>query len=274
MKKKHSTLSNKIFLLFFILLLLNIHKLFAQQAIWTGISNNQWTLASNWNPSVVPSTMSSVIIPNGTPNQPTLNTSNIIVDSITIQAGATFNLGTMGSIVNVTVLRVNGTLNFNTIVANTVNVAGDFSGTGTVIMGGAGIAHVLNLSGANNNIATLNTTGNTNSQIHYNGTVAQSVFVSPNYRILSIDNSSVKTLTGVGLCTVNQTFNVTAGATFSMGNSPTPPSLSTASAGSFATTINAGCTFDFGTVSPKTVTIGTAAGGNFTCNGTLNMAGI
>src|SRR6185437_8998555 len=66
---------------------------------WVGTTSTNWSTSSNWNTNVVPTNSSSVTIPSGTPNMPTLSgTGN--VSSITINSGATLTL-TAGSVLNV-----------------------------------------------------------------------------------------------------------------------------------------------------------------------------
>ncbi|WP_428742991.1 T9SS type A sorting domain-containing protein [Tenacibaculum sp.] len=56
---------------------------------WSGSTDNDWSTASNWSPSVVPPTNSDVIIPSGLTNYPTAS-SAVTFNSLTINSGASF----------------------------------------------------------------------------------------------------------------------------------------------------------------------------------------
>lgn len=108
----------------------------------------------------------------------------------------TLNLGTVGNTLNVSgSATIDGTLNFGTTVAKTVNITGDLINvSGTINMSGAGLAHNLNLGGAANAISVLTTSGGSGSTITYNRAGDQTVFGSNNYINLTISGGGNKTL--------------------------------------------------------------------------------
>ena len=73
---------------------------------WTGSVNSDWSNAANWTPAQVPSALTDVTIPAGTPSQPTLS-ANAFTGNLTIQpGGAILDLGTF-------TLQVGGDLDVN-----------------------------------------------------------------------------------------------------------------------------------------------------------------
>ena len=86
---------------------------------WVGTTGN-WNLASNWNPSGIPTTADDVIIPAGTNNSPTLNNSGA-ARSVTVNSGATLALGA-----------------FTLTVGGNVFADGPITGTGSVAINAAG----------------------------------------------------------------------------------------------------------------------------------------
>ena len=86
---------------------------------WTGATSNAWALATNWSGGVIPDAITTVTIPSGTTNAPTISTA-VSVKKITIASGATLTL--------------NNTLS----ISDSLIVNGTLSGTGTVNMNGGG----------------------------------------------------------------------------------------------------------------------------------------
>ena len=95
---------------------------------WTGATSTNWTLASNWNPSIVPTSSDSVRIPSGMPFMPTVS-SSVNAARVTINSGATLTLlstGTLnayGNIIN------NGT--FTAVSGSSVSFNGNTAQTVT-----------------------------------------------------------------------------------------------------------------------------------------------
>lgn len=75
--------------------------------------------------------------------------------------------------------------------ARTLTVNGDLSGSGTLDLSGI-IGNNLILNGANNSIGTF--TSITGNAVTYNRAGAQTIFGSPNYRLLYLSNTGIKTL--------------------------------------------------------------------------------
>ena len=113
---------------------------------WTGATSN-WNLASNWNPQVVPTTADDVVIPSGTPNNPTITTS-CSAKSLTVNTGATLSLGAfncqvLGNVVADGAITGTGALQLSTtsqirgtlpslIVSGPVTASGTVSATGNL----------------------------------------------------------------------------------------------------------------------------------------------
>ncbi len=260
-KKIYPGLIKITFVLFFCLLFLSG---IAAPNTWLGGTTN-WSTATNWSTGIIPGTGDDVTIP-VTSNNPVLSASTVI-NSIVINSGASLSLGTTAITLSTnSTAQIDGTLDFGTGAGKTLTIGGSLSGAGTLnLTTSTTTGQTLNLAGATNTIGTFTTSATAPlSTVNYNGAGNQTVFVSSNYRNLNISNSGTKTLTGTGTCIVNNTLSIPS-ATFSMGSAATPPSLQVVGAGSVAS----GATFDFGTVSVKTVTF--QAG--LSVSGTMNMSG-
>ena len=81
---------------------------------WTGATSTNWSVAANWNPQVVPTNTDDVVIPSGPSNMPAVTTS-CSAKSLTVNTGATLNLGT-----------------FNCTAAGNVFADGAITGTGAI----------------------------------------------------------------------------------------------------------------------------------------------
>ncbi len=92
--------------------------------------------------------------------------------------------------------------------AQTLNVLGDLSGTGTIYFDVRNSVHNLNLSGANNSIGGFTVNGGNDFTIDYNG-ADQQVISANNYDLLTISGSGTKTMQGD--VTANDIVNVSAG---------------------------------------------------------------
>jgi len=111
-----------------------------------------------------------------------------IAGNLTINNNTTLSLSTAAATWNIAgSATIDGTLNFGTNVAKTVNISGDLiDATGTINMTGAGLAHTLNLGGANNALTTFTTTSGSGSTVNYTSASAQQVFSSTSYQNLTI----------------------------------------------------------------------------------------
>lgn len=121
---------------------------------------------------------------------------------------------------------------------HTVTVSGDLDGEGTLKMNGNGLAHTLNLGGANNLIPLLLTTTGSNSTINYIRNGNQQVFESANYQNV--------TTSGSGLKTISEDITINA-----------------------ALTVNANTTLDFDTTEERLITVN----GNLSGIGSIRMSG-
>jgi hypothetical protein len=79
----------------FLLLILLCEKIFPINYVWTGTSNNLWSNTANWAPAGVPGGVDNVTINAGTPFSPFLP-GNVTVTNITVNTGATLDVGLSG----------------------------------------------------------------------------------------------------------------------------------------------------------------------------------
>ena len=93
--------------------------------------------------------------------------------------------------------------------AQTLNVLGNVSGTGTIYFDVRNNIHNLNLSGANNALGGFTVVGGNNFTVDYNGT-DQQVISANNYDLLTISGSGNKTMQGD--VTANDIVSISAGA--------------------------------------------------------------
>ena len=134
-----------------------------------------------------------------------------IAGNLVINNNATLSLGNAAATWNIAgSATIGGTLNFGSVIAKTINLAGNLiDATGTITMIGAGLAHTLNLDGANNALSTLTTQAGSGSTINYISAMAQQVFPSANYQNLTVSGGGTKSLTGA--TTINNNLTLTAG---------------------------------------------------------------
>ena len=66
---------------------------------WSGATNTNWSLASNWQNSKLPSAGSNIIIPSGLANYPLLNGTTVL-GNCSVQTGATLNLNSDTLVIN------------------------------------------------------------------------------------------------------------------------------------------------------------------------------
>ncbi|SDB81321.1 beta strand repeat-containing protein [Williamwhitmania taraxaci] len=134
-----------------------------------------------------------------------------IAGNLIINNNATLALGGAPATWNIAgSATVDGILDFGTVLAKTLNLTGDLINvTGTINMTGAGLAHTLNLGGANNALSTLNTTAASGSNVNYTSALAQQVFASANYQNLTVSGGGTKSLQGA--TTVANTLTLTSG---------------------------------------------------------------
>jgi hypothetical protein len=155
---------------------------------------------------------------NGSVN-PTFNNFSTAINGTSVTMGGTLT----GMTVNGTFTMSNtSTFDFGTS-ARTVDVIGNFTGI-TITMQGAGLAHVLNLSGGTNTCTTLNTTAGSGSIVEYKYAGDQTVFASANYRNLRFSGSGNRSLGAA--TTVNNNLTVSGGNTLYFGGAANTTTIS------------------------------------------------
>lgn len=95
---------------------------------WTGSVNTDWGNATNWSCGTLPTSSTDVIIPSGATNYPTVNISNAVAKSVTINSGATLNGGT-GNLTLSGNFTNNGTFNPDTGTITVSNTGTTFGGS-------------------------------------------------------------------------------------------------------------------------------------------------
>ncbi len=104
--------------------------------IWAGTTSSAWTTATNWSGGVVPTASDDVSIPSAVPNYP-LVTSTVACTKLTIQSGATLNIGDNG----------------------VINKSGSFTNNGTVRLAGTTSQSVPSFMTTFNNLTIDNAGG-------------------------------------------------------------------------------------------------------------------
>jgi len=162
---------------------------------------------SNTEPAFAATSGTFTFVPNAAQNINGTGTGSVSFYNLSFTGGNTKTTNIDFSVLN-NLTVTTAALSFGT-TAKTINVGGDLSGNGTINMTGAGLAHVLNLGGANNAIATFNTTAGSGSTVNYNRAGDQQVFASPNYQNLTVSGGGIKTMQGN--VTVNNILNLDNG---------------------------------------------------------------
>ena len=109
----------------------------APTANWVG-ATAAWNLASNWNPAVVPTGTTDVLIPAGTPLAPSITTSGFAVNNFTVAAGATVDIPAGGG------LQVNGDIDVQgTVTVDLQTAAFSANGAGRTMRGTLGAVNVI-----------------------------------------------------------------------------------------------------------------------------------
>lgn len=109
---------------------------FAGSRTWTGVTNADWTVSTNWSDNTVPLAIDDVIIPAAPANQPTISAGTAaLANSVEVQNGATLTIEVMGS------LTINGSsehlattafYNNGTVTNNGRLIIGNTSGVGAI----------------------------------------------------------------------------------------------------------------------------------------------
>jgi hypothetical protein len=110
---------------------------------WNGSTNSDWFTASNWTPSVVPTSYKHVVIPAGSTNYPSLTGStNAFCRNITVDAGASLSSGAGYS----GTITISGSLTNNGSIINNGNNYFVITGTAGNTLSGNGDFTSLDLS--------------------------------------------------------------------------------------------------------------------------------
>ena len=64
---------------------------------WNGSVNTDWFAACNWDKQSVPNSQSDVVIPGGTPNQPTIGSTGALCNTLSV-------VSTNGAVLTITVV--------------------------------------------------------------------------------------------------------------------------------------------------------------------------
>ncbi|MEM6769851.1 MAG: hypothetical protein AAF597_04615, partial [Bacteroidota bacterium] len=89
------------------------------EAIWTGAVDRDWRKPDNWQNDILPTASSSVLIPEGTTNQPVLDSLETAIADMRIEEDNTFTLGEGGK------LTVSGGENGLLLFGDSITVAGE-----------------------------------------------------------------------------------------------------------------------------------------------------
>jgi hypothetical protein len=140
----------------------------------------------------------------------TCNGNLTVNGNLAINGTSVLSMGTIASSWNITSsATIDGSLDFGTATAKTVNLTGNLiDATGTIVMTGAGLAHTLNLGGVNNAITTFTNAAN-GGTVNYNRAGDQQVFASTIYQNLTISNGGNKSL--LGTSTIAGVLTLTSG---------------------------------------------------------------
>jgi len=220
---------------------------------WTGATDTNWHITTNWSKGAIPTASVPVIIPNVT-NKPVIS-SSAVCSALTINIGSSVTL--------------NG--------SNTLTISGNLSNAGTLTCNSG----VISLTGTFTNTGTVNVNTGT---VNYSG-AAQAV-LGINYYNLTLSGSGTKTLTTsttalggsltfAGTATATGVIGLTIDGDVVLGNG------TTFTAGAFTHNVAGNWTNNGGTFTPGTGTVnftdnsasvnGTAASQTFN-NITINKA--
>jgi len=157
--------------------------------VWKGVVSNEWGHPANWNGNWVPAPGDSVVIPAGTLYIPDISGASVSVKDLTIQTGASLQIG------NGT-LSVTGTLNNNgTINASTGNVV--LSGNSAQQLNGTGIIENLcinnsaGVSIASGNIGIIGTLSVTSGTLTTNGLLTLKSTATATARVAALTGTPV-----------------------------------------------------------------------------------
>lgn len=279
--------------LILILLALPLSHAAAQTKTWRGIESTSWNDGDNWNPTSVPISNDTIVIPS-TANNPILDITaanfSLGTGSITIQNGAELDVNDKGISMS-TITSGSGTstgsitintgaeLNINggTVTGGTITNNGTLKFNGKEVTAGTGTPFVPTTYTGSGEIHLVNTTGTdaltlpvSNSLSAFSGgiTAAVTVNVTPSSRIVNLSGPTTIGTTGIGGVSKNFELN---GGTLTGGTGETFTVTGTSSLGGTITSaanvsLNGNLTL---TADTAVTTTGTAA---LTFGGTIDTA--
>ncbi|MEO5674775.1 MAG: hypothetical protein ABIQ74_09015, partial [Chitinophagales bacterium] len=138
-------------------------------ATWTGVTSSDWNTASNWSPALVPTSISEVIIPGGTPYSCTIFSADATCHTISIFSTASFSMITNKILTINANCTYGGFANYGTFSAGSGLEEVAFNGLGTVLG-----TVTFNVVSTNNGLtfSTITTTVNKKFRIDAGGYVA------------------------------------------------------------------------------------------------------
>jgi hypothetical protein len=127
-----------------------IYLIYTINTSWTGTTSTDWSTASNWNPSSVPTSITNVYIPSGLSNYPVLST-GVSISELTMEAGSSLDLATFD-------LAITGDL-FNSGAISGTGVL-ELNGSSLQEISGSGTVHDIKINNSSGGVAI--GTGSTN----------------------------------------------------------------------------------------------------------------
>ena len=99
--------------------------------LWTGTSSSAWTNVSNWAGGTIPTSVVDIIIPDGANNNPTISTSDVVCNRLTVNSSGILTIGASASI-NISAINNNGTIIMQSSATTSAALkATSISGSGT-----------------------------------------------------------------------------------------------------------------------------------------------
>ena len=99
--------------------------------LWTGTSSSAWTNVSNWAGGTIPTSVVDIIIPDGANNNPTISTSDVVCNRLTVNSSRILTIGASASI-NISAINNNGTIIMQSSATTSAALkATSISGSGT-----------------------------------------------------------------------------------------------------------------------------------------------
>lgn len=191
---------------------------------WTGATNNEWNIATNWTPTGIPTaTDVATVNAGGAPN--ISNAVSALVRDLTVAGGASLTVQSGGSLSITGIFTTGGTFNFN--CGSTVNFSGASAQNVPALSYGN-----LNISGGNRTLAagtinvcnnftpTAGTTTTTGNTVRLNGTTSQSIQTNAGiFNNLTIANTAASVTSNVAITIASgAALTIDANARLDMGS--------------------------------------------------------